>query len=76
MVVHTPEVMRCALEDEEPTFLRASNSRQAARRAICDADDWRKMRRALGSKQGPKMDTIKGEKFVVTVNRELHKSPR
>ena len=23
-----------------------------------------------------KMDTIKGEKFVVTVNRELHKSPR
>jgi len=53
-----PEGIRSALEEEETAFVRANNFRQAARRAICDADDWKKVRRAVGGRQRPTMARI------------------
>ena len=50
-----PETVKSGLEMEELAFMRANNFRQAARRAICDADDWRKVRRAMAGRQRPRM---------------------
>lgn len=50
-----PETVKSGLETEEPAFMRANNFRQAAKRAICDADDWRKVRRAIAGRQRPRM---------------------
>ena len=54
-----PETVKSGLEMEEPAFMRANNFRQAARRAICDADDWRKVRRAMAGRQRPRMQDFK-----------------
>lgn len=56
--VAIPEVIRSALEEEEPAFTRADKFTQAARRAIRDADDWKKVRRAFGGRQRPTMPRI------------------
>ena len=50
-----PEVLKAVLESEEPAFMRANNFRQSARRVLCDAGDWRRVRRAIGGRTRPKL---------------------